>query len=264
MQVLGVRVDRVSMIEALAKARGFLIAPRMSLIFTPNPEMLVKAQWDEPYKQVLNAADLNLCDGRGLQLVTPERLERIPGVDFMVELCRLAEREGKSIFLLGSGSEEVVEKTARNLQGMLSKLRIVGVDKGPIIGEKLEIGNWKLGIEPPVSSFEFPVSGLEINSIEQAKLLNKINVAKPDILFVAFGMGKQEKWLFENKEKLPGVKIGMGVGGAFDFLSGKVKRAPLLMRRLGLEWVYRLWQEPWRIFRIGNATIRFFYYIIKA
>ncbi len=113
--VLGVRVDAVSKHEALATAKNFLHSSKMATIFTPNPEMLVKAHRDQYYKTVLNAADLNLCDGRGIQFAASEKMERIPGVDFMVELCRLAEAQGKSVFLLGSGFDEVVKKTAENL-----------------------------------------------------------------------------------------------------------------------------------------------------
>ena len=83
-------------------------------------------------------------------------------------------------------------------------------------------------------------------------------------MFVAFGMGKQEKWIYENLSKMPSVKIAMGVGGSFDFISGKVKRAPLFLLRLGLEWMYRLVQEPRRFKRILNATVKFTYLVLKS
>jgi N-acetylglucosaminyldiphosphoundecaprenol N-acetyl-beta-D-mannosaminyltransferase len=85
----------------------------------------------------------------------------------------------------------------------------------------------------------------------------------PDVLFVAFGMGKQEKWINENLRKLPSVKIVMGVGGAFDYISGVISRAPLFLRRIGLEWLYRLARQPSRIKRIFNATVVFAYFLIK-
>ena len=84
------------------------------------------------------------------------------------------------------------------------------------------------------------------------------------VLFVAFGMGKQEKWIYENIEKLPSVKIAMGVGGAFDYISGSVPRAPLLLRTLGLEWAYRLWKQPSRIGRIWNATAVFMWLFLTG
>ena len=85
-------------------------------------------------------------------------------------------------------------------------------------------------------------------------------MAQPDILFVAFGHGKQEKWIYENLKDLPGVKVAMGVGGAFDFVSGNKKRAPKWMRVIGLEWLYRLIHEPNNLGRIWKATVIFIYY----
>ncbi|MEA3272166.1 MAG: WecB/TagA/CpsF family glycosyltransferase, partial [Patescibacteria group bacterium] len=93
--------------------------------------------------------------------------------------------------------------------------------------------------------------------IDRENLLAKINFARPDIIFVAFGHGKQEKWIAENLNKLPSVKIAMGIGGAFDFISGKAKRAPTIFQRAGLEWFWRLIKEPQRYKRIYNATIKF-------
>lgn len=123
-------------------------------------------------------------------------------------------------------------------------LNIVGFSRGPKI---LEI------TDPPKQN----ESGLDINVEENKKTIETINQAHPTILFVAFGMGKQEKWIFENLKKMPSVKIAMGIGGAFDYISEKVKRAPLLARKLGLEWLYRLIKEPKRIVRIWNATVGF-------
>ena len=109
---------------------------------------------------------------------------------------------------------------------------ISGYNKGPEINEN------------PACRFDGPI-------------FDQINQSGAQVLFVAFGMGKQEKWIHENLSKMPGVKIAMGVGGSFDFISGKIKRAPLFMRQLGLEWLYRLIQQPSRIKRIFNATIKF-------
>ncbi len=257
MEILGVRVDQVTKDQALAAARNFLNGEKCTLFFTPNPEMVVKAQTDSYFRIVLNSGDVNLCDGKGLQLAGRERLERIPGVDFMIELCQVAEETGKNIFLLGSGSDEVLDKTKAELLRQFPKLRIVGVDRGPVIKEQRLVTN-------NLTIHRFSNERLLIDPGEQANLLNKIRAAKADILFVAFGMGKQEKWLYENRTNLAGIKIGMGVGGALDFISGQVPRAPLLMRGLGLEWLYRLWREPSRISRIGNATITFLYYLIKG
>ena len=260
MQFLGIKIDETSNEQALQRVAEFLNSNGQAKIFTPNPEFVVKAQKDEYFKKVLNSGDLNLCDGFGLALAvnlspsaregvggvgadtsaTPpapplgkRRIERIVGVDFMLEICALALESGSVVYLLGSGNEEVVKQTAENLKKQFPSLKIVGYDKGPIVDE-LRIVNYELW-------------------------LDKINSINPDILFVAFGMGKQEKWIYENLAKMPSVKIAMGVGGSFDFISGKVKRAPLFLRRLGLEWMYRLVQEPRRFGRIFNATVKFMY-----
>lgn len=239
MQFLGVKVDEVNKEQALQKVTEFLVSGQHK-IFTPNPEFVVKAQKDEYFKQVLNFGDLNLCDGKGLELFT--KIQRITGVDFMLEVCRLAAEQGRGVYLLGSGSDEAVKKTAEELQEKFPSLRIAGYDKGPVINE----------------SSQSAVHSSQPNN----STIEQINRSGAEVLFVAFGMGKQEKWIYENLSKMPNVKIAMGVGGSFDFISGKVKRAPLFLRRLGLEWLYRLIRQPSRIGRILNATIRFTWLVL--
>lgn len=231
--ILGIRVDGLTLDEAKQKAHEFLVSGQHK-IFTPNPEFVVKAQEDEYFKKVLNTGDLNLCDGFGLQVISG--IKRIPGVDFMVELCGIASEQGKSIYLLGSGSDEVIHKTAENLLKKFSNLEIAGFDKGPKIVENSD-------------------GTILVESSEA--VLDKIKQSGAEIIFVAFGMGKQEKWITENLNKLPNVKIAMGVGGAFDYVSGSVNRAPTWMRKIGLEWLYRLLKQPQRFFRIYNATVKF-------
>jgi N-acetylglucosaminyldiphosphoundecaprenol N-acetyl-beta-D-mannosaminyltransferase len=96
------------------------------------------------------------------------------------------------------------------------------------------------------------------------KIVEIINRRQPDILFVAFGQVKQEKWIYRNLPQIPTVKVAMGVGGSFDYISGKVKRAPSLMRKLGLEWLYRMCRQPWRLPRIMTAVVRFSWAIMKS
>ena len=100
-------------------------------------------------------------------------------------------------------------------------------------------------------------SKLTVDYQENAQTIKQINLAQPDILFVAFGHGKQEIWIHENLAKMPSVKVAMVVGGAFDYVSGKVSRAPCWMRKIGLEWMYRLIKQPTRAYRILKATIIF-------
>ncbi len=237
MDILGVRIDEYTKAEAVSRANDFLAQNEPKMIFTPNPEMVVEAQKDQYFKEILNKSDLNLCDGKGIELVSSRKLHRIPGVDFMWSLCELAAKEKKSIYLLGSGSDDVVKKTQGNLLKKFPDLRIVGSHRGPKIS-----------------------SGGVVNEDENESVLEDIIVTAPDILFVAFGHGKQEKWLYEFLPQLPSVKIGMGVGGAFDYISGTIKRAPQFMRSLGLEWLWRLFRQPSRFFRIWNATGKFLWF----
>jgi len=236
--VLGVRVDALSKTEILERVVLFLRSDKSHKIYTPNPEMLVKAHKDPVFKDVLNGSDINLCDGFGLSLFSGA--PRFSGVDFMLELCAIAEKEGRSIYLLGSGSNFVISKTIDKLREKFPKINIAGFDEGPDVDES------KIGI----------------NS-EEDETTHKIIKASPDILFVAFGMGKQEKWIDKNLRKIPSVKIAVGVGGSFDFISGLVQRAPCSMRKIGLEWLYRLYKQPKRFFRIVNAVLVFSILAIK-
>jgi len=173
MEFLGIKIDKVNLSEALEKARGFLNGNVGRKIFTPNPEMVVKARGDEYFRRVLNTGDLNLCDGFGLWLAmrfsskchserSPDvkagrseeslrsfaslrmtntslrmtkKPERVAGIDFMLTLCRLAAEQGSGVYLLGSGSDAVVAKAAENLKKLFPGLKIVGWDKGPEIRE---------------------------------------------------------------------------------------------------------------------------------
>ncbi len=240
MEILDIRIDNLIKQQTLQKVGEFLNSNKQHTIFTPNPEMLVDAQKDEYFKQVLNSGDLNVCDGFGLSFVSGAK--RYPGVDLMQDICALAEKEGKSVYLLGSGLNEVVEKTVAELKIKYPELKIVGFNKGSKI-EKLKDCKIKYDEE------------------QNDELIFQIMMCAPDILFVAFGHGKQEKWIYENLSHLTSVKIAMGVGGAFDYISGKTKRAPLFLRQIGLEWLYRLIKQPSRLSRIFKATVTFVYYI---
>lgn len=245
--VLGVKIDGPNFEKFVDKVIVALKSNRPWLFFTPNPEMVVKAQTDDYFKNVLNAGDVNVCDGMGLYLAARYKgykVSRLTGVDGVLILAGIAARTNRRIFFLGSGSEMTILKAARYLLEKFPKLPLCGLDKGPVIVEN-------------------KANKLVIGTIDSDQLAKKIIAAEPEILVVGFGMGKQEKWIYENVAKFPSVKIAIGVGGAFDYISGKVPRAPLLMRKIGLEWVYRLIREPRRAGRIFNATIKFLWLILK-
>ncbi len=241
-KVLGVRIDDYNKKEALEKVSEFLDSAKSYKIFTPNPEMVVAAQQDGYFREVLNGGNLNICDGIGIKLVLRGKVEKISGSDFMIDICKMAEEKRKTVYLLGSGDDDVIKKSVDNLEKRFPELKVVGHNKG------LKISYSTLDSQM-----------IQYNRDENDKLVDEIIMSGPDILFVGMGHGKQEKWIRENLKDMPSVRIAMGVGGAFDFLSGKVKRAPMVMRKLGLEWFWRLIMEPWRIRRIWRATGKFIY-----
>lgn len=237
MQILGVKVDNISHEEALAKVLDFF-QNGQHVITTPNPEFILAAQEDKEFKNILNRADLALPDGFGLILMsrligTPLK-EQICGSDFIWNICALAEKENKTVYLLGA-QEGVAIKAAENLREQYPQLKIVGAEMG-----------LRLGINDQSDALH-----------GNQQLIARINAVQPDIIFVAFGHGKQEKWIAENLSKLPSVKIAMGVGGSLDFIANVVPRAPLWMRQIGCEWLWRLIQEPRRWHRIYRAIIKF-------
>lgn len=241
MNILGILIDNITKIEALQKIEQFLFDSKQHHIATPNPEMVMAAQKDKEFLEILNRADLAVPDGIGLILASrylkQPLSQRITGVDLMLDICKIAEQKNYSIYLLG-GENGVAKKAANELQKKFPKLKIAGAESGG----KIEISNF----------------------IQTSNLIKKINFARPEILFVAFGAGKQEKWIAHNLINLSSVKIAMGVGGAFDFIAGKVKRAPPWVRNLGFEWLWRFFLQPWRWKRIINATVKFSWACFKA
>jgi exopolysaccharide biosynthesis WecB/TagA/CpsF family protein len=234
--ILGIKIDNLKKSEVLNKAREFLANSQQHYIVTPNPEMVVATEKDKNFLKILNKADLAVPDGFGLILASHYLghpiLERIQGVDLMIDLCQIAEQKSCSVFLLGAKFSKTKKRgltdpkeVAAVLRKKFSQLKVSG---GVLAKEELDEG-----------------------------LIQEINSKKPEILFVALGAGWQEKLIAKNLSKMPSVKIAMGVGGAFDFIAGKVKRAPNWMRKIGLEWLWRLFMQPWRWKRILTATIKF-------
>lgn len=213
------------------------------LIFTPNPEMLVDAYEDERFREILNSSDLNIPDGVGLQLasrclrlrnnIRQDQMisERVTGTDLTMKLLELASAHGYRVYLLG-GSPGVADKVLKRYP----RLAKIVADEGPAAG--LDPADWRH---------------------ESEEVIKRVNKLKPDLLFVGFGHKKQERWLMENKDRMQ-FGVGLGVGGAFDFISGRVKRAPVWVRGVGLEWLYRLIQEPWR-WRRQLKLIKFFWLV---
>lgn len=239
--LLRVHIDGITKADALRRLGSMLGEQRGHMVTTPNPEMLVAASKDGHFRNALNTADLALPDGFGLLLVGLLKGMRIPeritGTDVVDDLCRLAAEQGRSVFFLGGEASQVAERAAAVLAARHPGLKVAGAVSGCRVF-------WHDEATPVI----------------EGDALVRLKSAAPDILFVAFGHRKQELWIRNSLSSLPSVRIAIGVGGAFDFIAGDVKRAPIVMRRLGLEWLWRLAIEPRkRLMRIWNAVFVFPY-----
>ena len=222
-KVLGVKVDDISMEQAVETVQSWLEKPGKHYIVTPNPEFLLTAQRDLEFKTILNKADLAIPDGKGLRIGT-DIVCNIPGIDLMEELIKLSAEKGFTTGFLG-GRNGVAELIAERLKKKYPGFKVTYAISGPVIPAQ---------------------AGIQLTN--DLWIPDQVRDDKVDILFVAFGHPKQEKWIAENLRKIP-VKVAMGVGGSFDYISGKVPRAPKLLQSLGLEWLFRLIIQPWRIKR---------------
>lgn len=240
--IAGVPVDALTMTEALERAATLLRDGRQHLAVTPNPEMAVLAARDPAFRTLLESSDLALADGFGLRLAARIEGKRLPatvtGADFTLKLVALAEQEEYSVGLLG-GERGVAGAAARNLLKRHPRLKIVATEDGGEI--RFIDGKW----------------------VERPDVTERIRIARPEILLVALGHGKQERWIRDHMPRLPSVRLAMGVGGTLDYLSGRVRRAPAPMRRFGFEWLWRLFVQPRRAPRIFEATAVFLWMVLK-
>lgn len=220
--ILGIRINQETKQEILQSISKSIKRDQQTRIVTPNPEMVMVAQEDYEFKTILNNAAIAIPDGKGLiwaAKILGKKLDRtVTGIDLMQTLCKKAAEKRWNIFLLG-GENGVVKKVKDRLEIQIPGLKIIGcLEDSPYENDDLKT---------------------------RQKILSLIDSKRIDLLFVAYGAPKQEKWIARNIGYLP-VKIAMGVGGAFDYLSGRIRRAPLSMRKIGLEWLFRLLNEPWR------------------
>lgn len=234
MKILDAEIDNLSRIDILTQVERFLDEPKFHQIATVNPEFLVEADRNLEFKNVLNSCDLRVADGFGITLASffsGERLKcRFPGADLMEEVLKIANEKKLSVYLAVrsdglSSYDEVRDILLRRYPG----LRVDGED-------------------------------IDMYQASEYKIQN----TKYDILLCNFGAPAQELFLAKFKDEISELRIGMGVGGAFDYLAGKQKRAPKWLRAIGLEWLWRLICQPSRIIRIWNATVVFLFKVIKS
>lgn len=239
-KILGVKISELTKDQLNKELDLFLSGSDTKFISTPNPEIILKAIKDEEYFYILNSCDLNLADGFGLILagrLQGKKIPRITGSDLTPILLKKAQEKELKVLIISWN------------QGLSTATEI----KEGVINK-------------------YPNLELEILEIEKKNTLTKnettlINNFSPQLVFVTIGAPDQEKLISHELKNWPSVRLVIGVGGSFDFLIGKIKRAPMIMRRLGLEWLWRVISQPkkrWqRLKRIWQATIVFSLKIIQ-
>lgn len=264
--ILGVPIDRLNFFQALKKIEDLVDSGDSHQVATVNPEFIMHAQRDEEFKKALLNSSLNTADGIGIiwaakyirlcqifnfqffprqardffeaifnfgllivsllaivfnrKWLSSEIPERVTGIDLMWEIANRAQERGWKMYLLAwDGGRARAEDVEEKLKALYPRINIVGTYNG---------------------------------SPEEEGIVERIAKTKQDILFVAFGSPKQERFIYKNLDKL-GARVVIGVGGSFDFIIGKAKRAPKFFQSLGIEWLWRFFQQPKRARRIMNA-----------
>jgi N-acetylglucosaminyldiphosphoundecaprenol N-acetyl-beta-D-mannosaminyltransferase len=225
-RVLGVRVDCIDMAAAIARIEELVDAGGHHLVATVNPEFVMRASVDHEFARVLESADLCLADGSGVVWAARRQgctiREPVTGVDLIPPLAALCARRRFRLFLLGAAP------------GVANELAATLRTDHPDLDVAAHSGS------PDPSS--------------DAETLAVIQERKPHVLLVAYGAPNQELWIRRMSDRL-GVAVAIGVGGAFDYLTGRVPRAPAWMRRAGTEWLFRLARQPWRVRRMAVLPV---------
>ena len=224
MEIGGVLVDRVDRRAVDGLIAGFLTDRRSHQVTTVNTDFLRAAKADRVFRTIINSSDLAVADG--MPVVWLSRLarrpipERVTGYDLIDSSCRHAIGAGIGVFLLGA-APGIAERAAAELTRRHAGLRIAGTYSPPFGGE---------------------------SAVEDARMVSAIRAGGRAVLFVAFGAPKQDRFIFRHLDDLD-APVAIGVGGAFDVLSGSIRRAPRWMQSIGLEWVWRFLMEPARLWR---------------
>ncbi len=228
-QLFDISIQNVTMHQAIEMILDCVTRRKPAQILFVNAHCVNISRADPEYLRILQQADFVFADGIGMQIASrilrKPLIDNVNGTDMYPMLCQAVQQKNLRVFLLGGElgiAEQMRDRTSLFCPGM----QICGLHHGFFTDE------------------------------EESLILEIIRTAKPDLLLVAFGVPKQEKWIARNAERC-GAKAVLGVGGLFDFYSGKKRRAPLWIRRIGLEWLHRLYLEPrrlWRRYIVGNVV----------
>lgn len=237
-EILKTRINVTDMKKTVSYIASHLEELKGNYICVSNVHTTVTAYRDENYRKVQNSGAMALPDGQPLSIVSRARgykdAKRVPGPDLMPEIFKLSQEKGYTHYFYGS-SEHTLAELKRSISEKYPDLQIAGM------------------YSPPYR---------DLSEEEDRQIIERINAAKPDFLWVALGAPKQEIWMYQHRDKIHSLMIG--VGAAFDFLAGTVKRAPMWMQKLCLEWVYRIFQDPKRMIpRYLSTNFAFLYYTHK-
>ncbi len=227
LDVLGAKIDKVVLSEAMDIIKEYFEGSPCKMIVTPNPEIIMAAVKDPELMDIINNADLVVPDGIGLvyasKIMRQPFKERVTGIDLLEAVLSQLNHSGGSVYLLGS-KPGISERAAEKMTGQYPKLQIAGTYHGYFSKE------------------------------EEEEIIHRINSVSPDFLCVALGSPKQERFIYKYKDMLK-AKVVIGVGGSLDVWAGELKRAPVFYRKYGLEWLYRLIQQPSRYKRMAALPV---------
>ena len=220
--ILGVKVDAVTMSQAVERVADLIDAGKPSIVATANAEMILRATHDAELKDILNAANLVVPDGAGTvwaaRHLGKHMPERVAGFDLVQQLMKIAPVKQWRFFLFGS-APGIADKAKVKAEQLYPGIKIVDTRNGYFTAD------------------------------DEPEIISQIKSSRPDILLAALGVPKQEKWLAKFRDEL-NVPVSIGVGGTFDVMAGVVKRAPLWMQRARLEWLFRAMLQPSRAGRL--------------
>ncbi len=231
--IAGINIDDISMGQAVETIYKFISSDTNHSIFTPNAEIMMDGITNKNLKAILNSADMLVADGAGVVLASKilgkQVAEKVSGFDLVKNLLKASSERPVKFYLFG-GKPGIAEKANANIICDYPGAEVVGTRNGYFTKE------------------------------DEDNIIQDINNSGADVLLVCLGAPKQELWINENKHRLK-VKASLGVGGTMDVLAGNVRLAPDFFRNNGLEWLYRLYKEPWRFKRMLRLP-KFILYVL--
>lgn len=234
-KILGVPFDDITPEEAVEKVVSYLNNNGKSMIFTPNPEMVMEARNNKEFMEILNSGTMNVPDGIGIvyasKFTSAPIKHRVAGYDLVQGVFDKMKDTGKTVYFFG-GAPGIADRAKDIMEDKHKGLKVVGTANG------------------------------YFDAVKEKEIIAEINELKPDLLLVGIGFPRQEKWIYTHINEL-NIKAAIGVGGSFDVMSGNVKRAPEFFIKHGLEWFYRLITQPSRLVRMLKLPL-FMLVVIKS